>query len=324
LGLADQLSILGRADLNALVIGSPTEEGGDIVVYKDTAGGIAFQLDSDAVEIGIATAPVSNNLIKAVMKATDRFGIYIDGLTNKYTGELANYACYIARHISTGVSSTGFTSRGLTFGAINYRDFEDALWETMETEGIRGVAVDYGAFIEVVLTAESERDVVGFPILAQYQGKDSTTVNNLVDVRGLSVETKGLPEIDKTAGLLTLKNYGIYSKQTTDPTITAGNFEAYTYGAYIEALGTTEGIQTVYGVYAKAGGGDKNWAGYFVGADVYIEHGLEIDGVLDINGSPIDVDDIDIPASSVSGLSAVIPVKVAGVTKYIPVYDSYA
>jgi len=38
----------------------------------------------------------------------------------------------------------------------------------------------------------------------------------------------------------------------------------------------------------------------------------------------LDCDGFDIPATSVSGLSAVIPVIVGGVTKYIPVYDSYA
>jgi len=47
LGLADQLSILGRTNLNALVIGSATEEGGDIVVYKDAVGTVGFKVDAD-------------------------------------------------------------------------------------------------------------------------------------------------------------------------------------------------------------------------------------------------------------------------------------
>jgi len=38
----------------------------------------------------------------------------------------------------------------------------------------------------------------------------------------------------------------------------------------------------------------------------------------------LDFDDIDIAATSVSGLSAVIPVTVGGTTKYVPCYDSYA
>jgi len=50
LGLADQLSILGRTDLNALVIGSPTEEGGDIKVYG-TLGYPTFVFDADKVSL---------------------------------------------------------------------------------------------------------------------------------------------------------------------------------------------------------------------------------------------------------------------------------
>jgi len=60
----------------------------------------------------------------------------------------------------------------------------------------------------------------------------------------------------------------------------------------------------------------REWRNLYLDGIAYIDE-LRVEEVLNL-------DAIDIPATSVSGLSAVIPVTVAGVTKYIPVYDSYA
>jgi len=67
---------------------------------------------------------------------------------------------------------------------------------------------------------------------------------------------------------------------------------------------------------------DTDYAGLYA-KNIKCDSGLEVDGVLDVDGG-LDFDDIDIAATSVSGLSAVIPVTVGGTTKYVPCYDSYA
>jgi len=62
--------------------------------------------------------------------------------------------------------------------------------------------------------------------------------------------------------------------------------------------------------------------------NLYLRGNAEVDGWAYIDSLRVDeelnLDQVDMPATSVSGLSAVIPITVAGVTKYLAVYDSYA
>jgi len=282
LGLADQLSILNRADLNALVLGSTTEEGGDIVVYKDAAGGTAFQLDSDAVELGIGTPPVAGRIIQIQSKPTDTRGIDLDMSTNPFTGTVWNYGLRLARAISTGKTSAGFTSSAVSGSITNERELEDAAYEKMETHGLAYGAYDYAGFKETSpgLTYESERLVVGLDMMAQYYlGEDLTQGDNRINVYGGYCRAFAYPRVGKAAGTLTTKAYGIWARGLINPSIAMGVFVGEAYGGYFEGVGTTEGTQTVYGIYAKASGGDVNYAGYFAGADVLIEQVLIVDTI---------------------------------------------
>jgi len=328
--LKDQSITSLLADATAISLGDPTHEGGDILVYKDAVGGIAFQLDADAVEIGFGSGSVADKTMYIQSKASDTYSLHVDHATNDYDGIASNQAVYVSHHISAGDTDVGFTSHGLFFGLAHYRNFVDAI-ATMVSIGIRGSIIDYGDFKETVAGASSAtRTLRGMYFIGDARCVDLTAGFNTIDNRGAWILGRSFPRVDKTGGELAVDTYGAYIHAVTNPFIVAGEefFIANTYGAYIEGVGTTEGTSTVYGIYVKAGGGDTNWSGYFVGADVYIEKNFDLDGIAYIDELRVEevlnLDAIDIPATSVSGLSAVVPVVVGGVTKYIPCYDSYA
>lgn len=271
------------ADAVALQLGDATHEGGDIVVYSDAVGGIAFQLDADAVEMGIGMAPLANCKLGILGEATDIYGIYLDMATNDYTGTALNVGIELRKDVSTGTVSAGFESNAFRGAIYNRRDFVDAFGTMMLTRGLRFSGIDIGDFTET-WGSQATRRVEGVWMDAAYSADDFTTGDNLVEVVGGYLSGRATPRLNKAAGTLTAKAYGIYALGRVDPVITAGAFVAETYGAYLEGTGTVEGTSTVYGVYAKASGGDVNWAGYFVGADVYIEKSLDIDLDLDVDG----------------------------------------
>jgi len=253
-----------RADANALVLGASDQEGGDIIVYSDAAGAIQFHVDADD-GVGIGGAQVAWTELNVLVPATDLFGVNVDRITNPWslTGTFGyGLACSIQ---STDVATaTHDTIYGFGGGFLQYRTQTGG--GIIRSYGILGSGVDY-------------RGWTGGSALRYLYGVHFTTVYTGTQASGFQTPTLyehgayilsncfptinvGMPPI----GGLTAYNYGAYIIVNTNPVITTGSFTGNTYGAHITATGTTEGTQTVYGVYAKATGGDTNWALYATGA----------------------------------------------------------
>lgn len=130
------VEILGRANLNALMLGGPTEEGGNILVYRDAAGALQFSLDADSAENATAlalygrldvgvTAPISirgdigeidfrsgSARITSAVGADTRINF---GAT---TVSIVNYAGGVPAHLSCNrLTATGYILSGSYIGA---------------------------------------------------------------------------------------------------------------------------------------------------------------------------------------------------------------
>lgn len=214
--------------------------------------------------------------------ATALWGIKVSMEIKDYTGVAENYGIYLNKEIAAGDSATGFISLGLYFSLRNRRDLFNAASTMMVTRALRGSCYDVGFFQEDIdyETDLSTRELMGLWFQAIQQTRDYTKGDNDIECYGAYMDAESKPRLYKGDGTLTSVAYGVYAYGYTDPIISTGAFVATTYGVYAEGKGTTEGTQTVYGIFAKASGGDVNWSGYFDVADVKITQDLELDGVL--------------------------------------------
>lgn len=288
------------------MIGSPTEEGGDIIVYADAVGTIAFQLDSDAIEVGIGVAPVAGRKLQIQGEATDTYGVYIDLATVDYTGTALNFGLDLRKDISTGsITSGALLSYGLDFYIRNYRDIDltSLIPSNTVTAGAFGIVYDYGDIIGTCLGLTSgSRGLRGVACAAFYQGQDTSDgATDVLTVEGAYLVADSRPTMNKGGGQLTSTVYGANIDVDAIPTLTAGTYVGVTYGVYAHVnvnpsadlgthtnyggcfivIGTTEGTSICYGVYADASGADVNWAGYFADGDVLIENTLHVDVIVE-------------------------------------------
>lgn len=266
------------ANATALQFGSATAEGGDIIVYENAAGAIAFQLDADTAEVGIGRGVVAGwqTAIQASATTTTRI-VDVDGTTNDYTGTAVNYGINCGKDVSTGTTDTGFSTFTINLLARNYRDFEDALAaQTMFTVGVYGLGYDYGDWTETVSGGQpATRAVRGLMFDSLFLGEDTTNHNNIGICEGAYARAIATPVVNKAGptGRLSFTSRAIYGYASLNPsgtTLASAQFYGYVYGGYFNAIGTTEGFTRVYGIYATATGGDYNYAGYFASGDVFV------------------------------------------------------
>lgn len=228
-------------------------------VIPDSAYPNAFLLD------GSRTITARTNIIPL---ATDVRGLDVSNLSTKYSGTATNYGIINTWQISTGSTSSSFDSTATRVQTDNYRDIS-APSITLKTYGMQGYAFDRNDFLAPFGFA-GVRETYGLDFWARYNGEDvNVLAGNTVRVYGTKILAELYPTVNKTAQTLIGLNYGVYILAETNPVLTSGLFNCTTYGAYIEGKGTAEGTQTVYGIYAKASGGDTNYAGYFEGDTVH-------------------------------------------------------
>lgn len=260
---AIKLGITGElADSVAFQMGSSTAEGGDIVVYKDTLGNISFRVDADAGQFGLGSDVVSERGVNIQVPADLMYGLYIDRSTERPSSN--SFGLYINFYTPDVAGASGRQNWVMGFLLRNYYDVIDVNQTLM---GIRASVFDYGNFEHWEFALGCTRRIYGLWGQGVYQGHDYSAGDDILNLWGLFFTADSRPYVEKYDGLGTLTSecYGVRALARTNPTITSGNFLEETYGGYFEALGTTEGQQKAYGIYAKASGAQENYAAYLDG-----------------------------------------------------------
>jgi len=239
-------------------------------------GGLGGLLDDDHTQyvlttgargidtLGVGSNPIANNMAYMKALATDAFGLRVDRTTNpcSITG---SYGYGVEATIkSTDVSSsTNDLLYGIGGGFQQYRTTTST--NTVKSYGVIGSGIDYRGWSG---SGSGQRSLWGLYFNTLFQGTHSATASPTVGQYGAEIVSTCNPAISTALPFhtLTAYNYGVKITATTNPAgTTPTKLTGTTYGAYINATGTTEGTQTVYGIYAKASGGDTNYAAYHDG-----------------------------------------------------------
>jgi hypothetical protein len=119
--------IENRANLNALVIGDVDEEGGDIIVYENAVGNIAFQVDADAAALTLGnTVTWLGNLTVNSNLADSIKAYYDDGVSVQST----SYLTALSSLLGIGAAL------GLRWNDLPYGGALDSTWELVNINDI--------------------------------------------------------------------------------------------------------------------------------------------------------------------------------------------
>jgi len=265
------IKVIGT-DATAISVGDATTEGGDIIVYEDTAGNISFRVDADVADVTVGNSTTRLGLLTVWGEAG------VDVLDLRVSSSGVGTRLEVLEH---------------NLSALPYK--APLIKMTGEDGGIFGM-------------------LGGGMFLVDVGGVDAVYVY-FTDATGTNIGyLQYTPSLDK------LEILGFTS-------VAFGGFPVSFYeisvSAYVDSTLKPKADNTYdLGYYHPLPLLQRFWR------NLYLRGNAEIDGWAYIDSLRVDeelnLDQIDIPATSVSGLSAVIPITVAGVTKYLAVYDSYA
>lgn len=197
------------------------------------------------------------------MGAEDYHGIYIDQMTNPYTGTLYNAGVRVDREIRT-------PSGDLTLGSIAYDSHFENYCGLKNTTLPRAITTIGGIF-DALVYGDFEGLIADYGYILAYglegvavdEGKDLSSGNTRRWTFGLNFCTRNEVEVNKPSGAIELRAYGVNIDYVhLLPTLIAGTLTAKAFGLYANVLGNTLGDSVAYGVYTKVSGADKNY-GYY-------------------------------------------------------------
>ena len=265
------LTIYGK-NATTLSLGDATHEGGDIIVYSDAAGGIAFQVDADAISIGIGVAPVANTNVTMSAAATDVTILSIVDAAD-YSGSATNYGLNLTREVAAGDVAVAMLNYASKYSMTCKRDINNSAGSIQSFSNYFDAA-DSGN-IEGT-TSGKAREIYGTYCNVTQSGTDSTSNSNSFRAYAGYFKSNVTMTENKGGGAGYIANYGVYIDVDTNPTVTLGTVVPTSYGVWVDVDGTAAGISTAYGIYVSATGADANWSGYFLDSTV----GIGVDGSL--------------------------------------------
>jgi len=226
------LRIEAPANGDALIIGSPTKEGGDIVVYKDASGNIGFRVDADLARVYVDR--IDEMTSGAGIRLQPNIGV---GTTPDPTIVASLYKLF---------ALTSGWARGLYVNVVNSQ---------ANPQGIVGLLF--------ASRATHTTGTIGcvYGVMGQAWAQTNATVTNLRAMATFCTVPSGFtPTITNVVG----GYFGTFPLRTA----TVTNF----YGCFIDKafLETGGSITRAYGLYCKEqAAGAQNWAALFEG-DVQI------------------------------------------------------
>jgi len=164
------------ADVDALVLGATDKEGGDIKVYRDTAGNLALHLDADAGQLKLVPATASGNalVIRDSGDTEDRIILREDQRIIFPTALIKDVGYYI----------------------IDFRSADDTAWGQLRV-GTASITTIQGLYDLVIKT------VTGASRYIELQSHDGTAFVTHIKMMGgvLTVLTNLLPDTDNAVDL---------------------------------------------------------------------------------------------------------------------------
>ena len=245
---------------------APTHQTGAGDPLSPFTGNMVFNTN-----IGIGAAAVANKRVYMQMLATDTYALHIDQEVNDCTANVITYGIYMNRHGALPNSNVGRDFQ-LWYGLLrNDHNLVGAFAGMAQNNyGFYDIISNYGSF---PAGANSGRFITAaFAGYAEDLGDDLGSGTTDKEVFGLYFQSymRAAVDINKAAGALTLRTYGVYALASSLPTWVAGAITAHeTFGVYASAVANTVGGASVaYGVYASASGANFNYDFYAVGSSL--------------------------------------------------------
>lgn len=332
------MAIYGK-DATVLSLGDPTHEGGDIVIY-DRWGGVQFQADADAtlieqdalklghhIQLGYKGYRTKNMALferqatpaTTYLEIMDYYFLFYRGL------KLSELQC---SSITSYVTNWSISARDTIGGNLSFvtpyptsKTVAQAIDGRFDVPYAGDITINDDRFIKI---GKDSDGTLPTPSEA-YRGKMIRVEDEVTWLRDF------LYICTKRAGVYDWRE--ILSKdwmQNIDVDLISPHglnlgSATYPFGGlyvwYIEAPTEAAGEIYIYTSLMPVGG-------YDLGSLSYQWRDLHLDGWAYIDSLRVDValdlDNIDINATSVATVTAVIPVTAEGVTRYIALYESYS
>jgi len=215
--------------------------------------------------IGIGADSIAARRIYMEMAAGDDHGLWIDQMTNPYTGLTSLIrGINIERAIKTPSGDFGLASIAFDTHHENYVGLKNITeTRTIQTAGAVLEALVYGDFEGTIAPGWwGNIDSYGFKGVILDQGKDLSAGNTHRHLYGGYNPVRNESQINKSSGEAQISAYGQLVDIDLLPTLVAGTLISRAYGFYADVLGNAAGDSIAYGVYTKVSGADKNY-GYY-------------------------------------------------------------
>lgn len=217
-----------------------------------------------------------------LMTATQRRGIYVDGITNDFTGVYTATSCIVNEfrrdyNCGSGTIPENIVNVG-SYLTIKHTNAELA---ASYTYGMNFTVYDTGTHTNTTAVAKT-MNTYGMQGTILPSGIIDATgtggaIVQRIGISGLVSDTTNLKDTGASGTTRYLYNYGIDCQIVSNPTVTSGTWTIVNKGLSINVTGTTAGSSSNYGIYITAvSGADSNYGLYDASLGTWVKAGGDL------------------------------------------------